>query len=118
MLVFKHSYQIKRKREKMHLLIKIMDAFLFDQDVIIVFFNDTTLEENITRLTEINSYKTQILASVSHELRTPLNCTMGLLQSAKEEMNFEGSLLEKYVLPALGSSKLLLFMINDILDFS
>jgi len=76
---FKYSFQKKGEQEKMHLLIKIMDAFLFDQDVIIVFFNDTTLEENITRLTEINSYKTQILSSVSHELRTPLNCTLGLL---------------------------------------
>ena len=61
--------------------IKIGKSFFFGQDVLYIAISNTSQENAIMYLKEINDYKTNVLASISHELRTPLNGTMGLVQT-------------------------------------
>jgi len=69
------------------------------------------------RLYELNSIKSDFLATMSHELRTPLNSILGfgeLLASADSLTDKQ----KRYVQNILSSGRQLLEMINDILDLA
>ncbi len=69
------------------------------------------------RLYELNTIKSDFLATMSHELRTPLNSILGFsdVLGSIESLNEKQ---KKYVANIRQSGKMLLEMINDILDLA
>lgn len=70
-------------------------------------------------LRQLDTLKSQFLASMSHELRTPLNAVLNFNQFLL--LGIYGELNERQtdaVQKALGSSKHLLSLINDVLDIA
>ena len=100
--------------------IKILFTIFKEKPSLALVFSDITERSLVTILQENNNYKNRLLASVSHELRTPLNASINFTQEAVDHPDLSGlpDIKENYLIPALRSSQLLLFLINDILDFS
>ena len=100
--------------------VKILFTVFKEKPSIALVFSDITERGLVTILQESNNYKNRLLASVSHELRTPLNASINFTQEAIDHPDLSGfsEVKENYLIPALRSSQLLLFLINDILDFS
>ena len=100
--------------------IKVMYTMFKEKPALVLLFSDITERSLVTILQENNNYKNRLLASVSHELRTPLNASINFTQEAIDHPDLSAlpEIKENYLVPALRSSELLLFLINDILDFS
>ena len=100
--------------------VKILFTVFKGKPSVALVFSDITERSLVTILQENNNYKNRLLASVSHELRTPLNASINFTQEAIDHPDLSGfsEVKENYLIPALRSSQLLLFLINDILDFS
>ena len=100
--------------------IKILFTIFKEKPSLALVFSDITERSLVTILQENNKYKNRLLASVSHELRTPLNASINFTQEAIDHpvLSECADIKENYLIPALRSSQLLLFLINDILDFS
>lgn len=64
-----------------------------------------------------NKEKTIFLSNMSHEIRTPMNSIMGMMEIAKEDVNYPDRML--YYLDKIEeSSEELLHILDDILDLS
>ena len=100
--------------------IKVLYTIFKEKPSLALVFSDITERSLVTILQENNTYKNRLLASVSHELRTPLNASINFTQEAIEHPQLAkfSEVKENFLIPALRSSQLLLFLINDILDFS
>jgi len=98
--------------------IKIGKSFFFGQDVLYIAISNTSQENAIMYLQEINQYKTNILKSISHELRTPLNGSYGLMQSLLNGDKISKTVKESFIKPAMQCSDFLLVIIDGILDFT
>ena len=98
--------------------IKFTASLYNDKRVIVVNISDTTDRDNLISLRDNNNYKTRLLASVSHELRTPLNGSINFTEQALADPQIPKAIKDKFILPALRSNRLLMYLINDILDFS
>jgi signal transduction histidine kinase len=69
------------------------------------------------RLYELNTIKSDFLATMSHELRTPLNSILGF-SDVLGSIDSLGDKQKRYVENIRSSGKMLLEMINDILDLA
>ena len=100
--------------------IKVLYTIFKEKPSLALVFSDITERSLVTILQENNNYKNRLLASVSHELRTPLNASINFTQEAIDhpQLSEFSEVKENFLIPALRSSQLLLFLINDILDFS
>ena len=98
--------------------IKIWLTLFEGQRVFALLFSETTQMKLIHQLQDRDAYRSRLLASVSHELRTPLNGSLNFMSRVAEDSTVSTDIKEKYVIPAIRSSTLLLNLINDILDFS
>ena len=98
--------------------IKFNASLYNSKRVIVVNISDTTDRDNLISLRDNNNYKTRLLASVSHELRTPLNGSINFTEQALADPQIPKAIKDKFILPALRSNRLLMYLINDILDFS
>lgn len=107
--------KLKNKEGERALEINLTPTILNQTPYILVLVKDTTERDLVSRLKETNNYKNTIMASVSHELRTPLNCIIAMQDMLRQNVSEE--LANKYLNPAINSSKLLLSLVNDILDF-
>lgn len=79
---------------------------------------DTTNEQTVAYLREINQYKSNVLSSISHELRTPLNGTMVILDSLINGKEVSEKVKQEYLNPAIHSGEFLLNIIDGIMDFT
>ena len=98
--------------------IKIWLTLFEGQRVFALLFSETTQMKLVHQLQDRDAYRSRLLASVSHELRTPLNGSLNFMSRVAEDSTISPDIKEKYVIPAIRSSTLLLNLINDILDFS
>lgn len=86
---------------------------------LLVTLRDTTERDMVVTLeNETMVYRNNLLASVSHELRTPLNGTIAFIEQMVDCSEVSTHVKERYVIPALSSGKLLLYLILDIFDYS
>lgn len=69
------------------------------------------------RLYEMNTIKSDFLATMSHELRTPLNSILGFSEVLGSIDSLDGQ-QKRYVQNIQTSGRMLLEMINDILDLA
>ena len=98
--------------------IKLIKLFYNNKSSLLVFVTDMTYNNIKTKIEDNKEYKSLLLSSFSHELKTPLNGSLGMIQSSLEDEATPIATRKNFLLPALKSLKVLLFIINDILDYS
>jgi signal transduction histidine kinase len=98
--------------------IKFWFTFFEKQQTLVLLFSETTHMKLIHRLQDRDAYRTRLLASISHEFRTPLNGSINFMERVAEDVTIPADIKEMYVIPAIRSNRILLYLINDLLDFS
>jgi len=84
--------------------------------VFLLNMENTSLEEEIIHLKQMDKIKDDTLASITHDLRSPLSSMLKWIEYAKESTDFEES--QKHLELAANNGNMLMSLINDILDYS
>lgn len=77
---------------------------------------NTSLEEEIIHLKQLDKIKDDTLASITHDLRSPLSSMLKWIEYAKDSNNFEEN--HRNLELAANNGNMLMSLINDILDYS
>lgn len=83
-----------------------------------ICFEDITLRETNKELRQNCEFQSNLLKSFSHELKTPLNGSIPLLEIGISSISQQDLVVQKNLLPALKSIKLLDFVLSSIIDLN
>lgn len=98
----KQSYELKRHRDKLELLVKERTEELFKAK---------------EKAEESDKLKSAFLANMSHEIRTPMNAIIGFANLINKN-DYKKSKRKKLINYIIKNSNTLLSLINDIIDIS
>ncbi|MDR6554981.1 HAMP domain-containing sensor histidine kinase [Paenibacillus qinlingensis] len=76
-----------------------------------------TFQEMSSRLKQLESLRTLLLAGVTHELKTPVASISGLLQAIQDKV-VEGEESEEFIQLSLKEAQRMHHMVEDLLDFN
>lgn len=76
-----------------------------------------TFQEMSSRLKQLESLRTLLLAGVTHELKTPVASISGLLQAVQDKV-VDGAESEEFIQLSLKEAQRMHHMVEDLLDFN
>ena len=76
-----------------------------------------TFQDMSSRLKQLESLRTLLLAGVTHELKTPVASISGLLQAIQDKV-VDGAESEEFIQLSLKEAQRMHHMVEDLLDFN
>lgn len=105
---------ISRKKLKFSYLDRAAEKVLITRmDITDIYERE---QEQLQKIREANSAKTNFLSNMSHDIRTPMNTIIGLSELAQSEVS-DAVAMKDYISNIQSAGKFLLGLVNDCLDF-